>query len=83
VIADVWPTIKPQTIDYGIMEHAENVAVLPAAGLGWNDVGSWDSLFEVLPADENGNILLADDYLGFDTQQSLVLARNSGRLIVT
>jgi mannose-1-phosphate guanylyltransferase len=44
VIGRVWPQLKPETIDYGIMEGADRVAVIPASGLGWNDVGSWDSL---------------------------------------
>ncbi len=38
------------------MEKAERVAVLPAGGLGWSDVGSWDSLFDVLFPDMNGNV---------------------------
>jgi len=38
VIQKVWPTIKPETIDYGIMENANDVVVIPAHDLGWNDV---------------------------------------------
>ncbi len=40
VIKEIWSGIHPQTIDYGIMENAEDVVVLPARGLGWNDVGA-------------------------------------------
>jgi mannose-1-phosphate guanylyltransferase len=79
----VWPGIKSETIDYGIMEKAGQVAVLPAKGLGWNDVGSWDSLFDVLPGDENGNIVLGADHIMIDTSRSLVCDSGSGRLIVT
>jgi mannose-1-phosphate guanylyltransferase len=82
-IERVWPTIHPETIDYGIMEKAERVAVLPASGLGWNDVGSWDSLFEVLQPDTDGNIILGSDVLSFDTHDSLVSANDDRRLIVT
>jgi mannose-1-phosphate guanylyltransferase len=83
VIQSVWPKIKSQTIDYGIMERAEKVATLPAKGLGWNDVGSWDSLFEVLPTDENGNIILGAQHIGLNTSNSLVCAEEPDRLIVT
>jgi mannose-1-phosphate guanylyltransferase len=83
VIQSVWPKIKPQTIDYGIMERAERVATLPAKGLGWNDVGSWDSLFEVLPMDEKGNIILGAQHIGLNTSNSLVCAEKPDRLIVT
>ena len=51
-----WPTLKAETIDYGVMENAERVVVLPAGGLGWSDVGSWDTLFEVLLPDMRGNV---------------------------
>ncbi len=81
VVAALWPAIKAQTIDYGIMERAQRVAVLPAAGLGWNDVGSWDSLFEVLPLDSSGNILLNDPNVIIDTQKTLILSDGTHRLI--
>ncbi|MHC1770224.1 MAG: mannose-1-phosphate guanylyltransferase [Flexilinea sp.] len=55
---DIWPTIQPVTIDYGIMEKADDVVVLPAYSLGWSDIGSWDSIYDVLPPDENGNITI-------------------------
>lgn len=83
VLKEVWPAIKPQTIDYGIMENANDVAVLPAVDLGWNDVGSWDSLFESLPVDEKGNIIIETRHLGMDTSHSLVISDQKDRMIVT
>ena len=83
VIDRVWPQIQPETIDYGIMENAEDVVVIPAEGLGWNDVGSWGALFDVLPSDEDGNIFLADAYFSLDTQGTLVYKQPSHRLVVT
>lgn len=80
-VESAWMAIRPQTIDYGIMEHAQQVAVIPAEGLGWNDVGSWDSLFEVLPADETGTIALVDHYLGMETQHNLVISEKADRLV--
>jgi mannose-1-phosphate guanylyltransferase len=79
----LWPGIKPQTIDYGIMEGAQNVAVIPAEGLDWSDVGSWDTLFDVLPTDENGNIVMGEGHIGLDTHSSLVFSEDEERLIVT
>ena len=79
----LWPEIKPETIDYGIMEGARQVAVIPAAGLGWSDVGSWDSLFDVLKGDESGNIVMGGEHVGLDTQQSLIYMNQPHRLIVT
>ncbi len=83
VLARVWPAIQPQTIDYGIMEKARRVVVIPAADLGWNDVGSWESLFEVFEPDADGNILLDAEHIGLSTSDSLIVSDRSGRLIVT
>jgi len=83
VVGTHWTNLKSQTIDYGIMEKAERVAVLPAGGLGWSDVGSWDSLFEVLFPDFDGNILMNAQNLMLDTHNTLVYGKNDERLIVT
>ncbi len=82
-LARLWPEIKPETIDYGVMEGAKQVAVIPAAGLGWSDVGSWDSLFEVLPTDEGGNLVMGGQHIGLDTRRSLIYVGQEHRLIVT
>lgn len=79
----IWPTIKPQTVDYGIMEKAERVAVIPAVDLGWNDVGSWDSLYDVFQANDQGNIVLNSEHIGLSTSESIILSHGSDRLIVT
>ncbi len=84
----IWRDLKPQTIDYGIMEHAERVAVLPASGLQWNDVGAWESLYEVMPCDAQGNIVVGGQHLGLDTRQTLIYldrpaAATARRLVVT
>ncbi|MDT8897476.1 mannose-1-phosphate guanylyltransferase [Thermanaerothrix sp. 4228-RoL] len=83
LLEHLWPQIKPETIDYGIMERADRVAVLPAEELGWNDVGSWDSLFDVLSADAVGNLVLADETLILETRNSLLLSDQTKRLIAT
>lgn len=79
----IWPTIKPQTIDYGIMEKAARVVVIPAVDLGWNDVGSWESMYEVFTPDTEGNIILNAEHLGIDTAGTLIVSDHAKRLIVT
>ena len=83
VLEAVWPTLKPESIDYGIMERAQQVAVIPAGGLGWSDVGSWDSLFDVLEGDADGNIVMGGEHIAIDTKSSLVYVNQEHRLIVT
>jgi len=83
VIQKVWPEINPQTIDYGIMEKAKRVVVIPATDLGWSDVGSWESLFEVLPVDEDGNLNMGSQSINLNTNDSLVYSTNPAKLVVT
>lgn len=83
VVENLWPGIEKETVDYGIMEGAQQVAVLPAEGLNWSDVGSWDSLFEVLPGDQSGNIVMGGQHIGLDTRDSLIYVDRERRLIVT
>lgn len=78
-----WPRIATQTIDYGVMEHAKNVAVIPAKNMAWNDVGSWSSLFEVLDLDGDGNLIIGEKHLGFESKNSLVHSNGQERMIVT
>lgn len=82
-LQSVWARLKPETVDYGIMEHAEKVAVLPASGLEWSDIGNWDSLFDVLMPDKDGNIVFSSHHVPIETANSLIYGNNSGRLIVT
>lgn len=82
VFRSEWPLLQSETIDYGVMERADNVAVLPAGGLDWSDVGSWDSLFDVVPADGDGNVCVNGEHMPLDTHNSLVYSTEK-KLIVT
>jgi mannose-1-phosphate guanylyltransferase len=82
LLAAIWPSVQNTTIDYGIMEGAEQVAIIPAGGLGWNDVGSWESLFEVLPADAAGNAVFGAEHLGLESRGVLVHSSHPERKLV-
>jgi mannose-1-phosphate guanylyltransferase len=43
----IWASMPNLSLDYGILEKSDRVAVLPARGLGWTDIGSWDALVEL------------------------------------
>jgi mannose-1-phosphate guanylyltransferase len=79
VLNRVWAQVGEQTIDYGLMEGACQVAVIPV-DIGWTDVGSWSSLFGLLPGDENGNAFTGE-HLAMDTRNTLVVGNK--RLIAT
>ncbi len=81
VMAKVWQGVQNISVDVGLLEKADNVVVIPLQ-VGWNDVGSWAQLGEILPVDEDGNIVLGADHLGIDTTGSLIWGRGD-RLIAT
>jgi mannose-1-phosphate guanylyltransferase len=83
VLRERWNSLKSQTIDYGVMEKAGRVAVLPAGGLGWSDVGAWDSLFEVLIPDADGNVAVNAEHIEIDSHHTLAYSSHGRRLIVT
>jgi mannose-1-phosphate guanylyltransferase len=70
VLERTWADVEKQTIDYGIMEHARDVAVIPVR-IGWNDIGSWQTLMELLEADEDSNVL-SGEHVVLDTRNTLI-----------
>lgn len=59
VIEEIYPTIPKISIDYGIMERADNVLVI-SGEFGWNDIGSLDMLNIMKDSDENGNTVYGE-----------------------
>lgn len=82
-LAQAWPGAPDVTLDYGIMEGARDVAVIPAEGLGWNDIGSWEALLDVLPTDDAGNVVVGAEHLNLDSARTLVHAAGHKRLVAT
>ncbi|MDO9514928.1 MAG: mannose-1-phosphate guanylyltransferase [Syntrophales bacterium] len=56
VLSEIYGGIEPVSIDYGIMEKAPDVVMLEG-DFGWNDIGSWDALWDVLNKDAKGNVM--------------------------
>lgn len=61
------------SIDYGLMERADNVAVIRAL-FPWDDVGSWDALPRVFPADAQGNVVMGSSVV-LDSSNCVVVNR--------
>ena len=59
------------SVDFGIMEHADNVYVLEAS-FGWSDVESWDSLYATCRRDSDGNGLISGNVFAYDVHNTIV-----------
>jgi len=69
------------SIDYGIMEKAENVFVYKA-DFGWSDLGTWGSLYENSTKDDNQNSVIGENILIYDSK-NCVINNPTNKLIVT
>jgi mannose-1-phosphate guanylyltransferase / mannose-6-phosphate isomerase len=58
--ADAFAACPGMSVDYAVMERTERAAVIAAADLGWNDIGSWTALAEIAKPDKDGNAILGD-----------------------
>lgn len=56
-VRKAWPHFPSISVDYAILEKADNVAMVLAEGIGWTDLGSWEALYELLPKDPDGNVM--------------------------
>lgn len=79
VIRKVYCQIKSISIDYGVMEQSQNVYVLKGE-FNWNDVGSWEEVFKVLPHDEDNNVVIGNHFTK-DTKGCLI--DSTSRFIAT
>lgn len=71
----VYPTLENVSVDYGIMEKADGVYVIPA-DFAWNDIGSWDTLENVFDLDSNRNVCIGDTEL-IDCEGNVFFDRSS------
>ena len=57
VLHDTFPRCENISIDYAVLEKARGVVGLAAGDIGWNDVGSWNAVYELLPRDADANVI--------------------------
>ncbi|MBQ9339087.1 MAG: mannose-1-phosphate guanylyltransferase [Paludibacteraceae bacterium] len=79
-INEMFPSLPSISIDYGIMEKADNVYVC-AADFGWSDLGTWGSLHDLSEKDDNNNVTLHCDAQYYDAHGNVV-ALEKGKLAV-
>lgn len=77
LLEKIYKRIQPVSVDYGIMEKADNVALMEAK-FPWNDVGSWEALAKIWPKDKAGNALKSGDRAA----QGKVLAIDSSGCLI-
>ncbi|MFC0527967.1 mannose-1-phosphate guanylyltransferase [Phytohabitans kaempferiae] len=81
VLGEVWPTLPKISVDYAVMEGAAVAGLVGTVpgDFGWNDVGDFHTLGDVLPADPDGNVVVGAEAA---EEKPGVLLRDSGGLVV-
>jgi len=77
---DAWANVPENSIDYAIMEHAENLAVMPF-GAGWSDLGDWQAVWQESGPDGQGNVV-SDNATALDCAGSLLRSENGAQELV-
>lgn len=72
--AACFPLCENISIDFAVLEKAAKVSGIAAGDFGWNDVGSWNAVYELLPRDAQGNVVIHDSVL-VDSHNNFVDAR--------
>jgi mannose-1-phosphate guanylyltransferase/mannose-6-phosphate isomerase len=67
---ELYESLPDVSIDYGILEKADRVAVVPVA-MGWSDLGSWDAIYQQRDKDEAGNVMRGE-VVAVDSRNNLV-----------
>ncbi|MCB9251442.1 MAG: mannose-1-phosphate guanylyltransferase [Flavobacteriales bacterium] len=69
------------SIDYGIIEKAENVYVIPSS-FGWSDLGTWRSVKEISGSNEQNNVLIGENVIDRETQNCMVYNSDKGIIVL-
>lgn len=80
-IQNFFPRCPSISIDYGVMEKAENVAVLPVE-FGWADLGTWGSVYDLKEKDEQANVTLGTHARYYESRGNIVSMDNPDSLVV-
>ena len=77
----LFPTCEKISIDYAVMEKAQDIYVLPAE-FGWSDLGSWGSLHTLLPQDENNNATVGKNVKLFECKNCIVHVADERKVVL-
>ncbi len=80
-IAEAYPAMQKISIDYAIMEQADNVYVLPA-DFGWSDLGTWGTLHELTGRDEHANAIIGAGVRLIESNECMVFTDGGLQLVL-
>ena len=80
-VAEIFPTCEKISIDYAVMEKADCIYTIPG-DFGWSDVGTWGSLWTLLPHDEDGNAVVGENVHLYGCRGCIVHAPDAASVVL-
>ena len=80
-VAEIFPTCEKISIDYAVMEKADYIFTIPG-DFGWSDVGTWGSLWTLLPHDEDGNAVVGENVHLYGCKGCIVHAPGASSVVL-
>ena len=81
VVGEIFPTCEKISIDYAVMEKADYIYTIPG-DFGWSDVGTWGSLWTLLPHDDDGNAVVGENVHLNDCHGCIVHAPGASSVVL-
>ena len=81
MIDKMFPQCESISIDYAVMERADEIFVFPA-DFGWSDVGTWGSLHTLAPVDKDGNNVIGENVRLYESKNCVVHTTEEKRVVI-
>ncbi|NIT55060.1 MAG: hypothetical protein GWN00_02075 [Aliifodinibius sp.] len=80
-VKEMYRSIRSISIDFGVMQQAEDVYVIPT-DMGWNDVGSWETVYDISEKDKNQNAGEYKQLINIDSRKNYIYSPNKAVAMV-
>lgn len=81
MINELFPTCENISIDYALMEKADEIYAFPAS-FGWSDLGTWSSLYRNMKRDAHSNVNIGPDIKTYETRNCIIHTTQEKRVVV-
>ncbi|MDO4511652.1 MAG: sugar phosphate nucleotidyltransferase [Bacteroidales bacterium] len=82
-IKEIYAASQSVSVDYAVLEKADNVSVLRVDGIGWTDLGTWGSLYDVSPKTREGNVTQGAKTMMLNSRNNIVSATRDKLVIAS
>lgn len=82
-IKEIYEVSPSASIDYAVLDKADNVTVLRVEGIGWTDLGTWGALYDVSPKTREGNVVQRAKAMMVNSRNNVVSVKSDKLVIVS